>query len=375
MKLIKTLLTEGIEYVEEKYSIKTRRHETYPNLVLFKYNQLDSPMEAQIVQESRGIILDEEDNWRVISRPFDKFFNYGEAYAADIDWSTAQVQEKLDGSCIQMYFYDNKWQVGTLGVPDASTPVHDTETLFSELFWTTFQKQRLVPPPSVHAGYTFIWELMSPWNRIVVRHEEPKLCLIGLRHLHDGQEYDPACMKNYFPTVPASYNLNSFDGLFSTFEDMQPLEQEGYVVVDKSFNRVKVKHPGYVALHHLKGSFSRRRVAQIVANTGEMEEILVAFPEWSEIMHHAKNNWDELITELEADYERIKHIERQKDFALEANKTRVPSAMFSVRKGTKGKQKINSVKEYMRTMHPAKLVKLLDLKKMKIPGVFEGENQ
>jgi hypothetical protein len=28
---------------------------------------------------------------------------------------------------------------------------------------------------------------------------------------------------------------------------------EGYVIVDANFNRVKVKKPAYVAVHHLKG--------------------------------------------------------------------------------------------------------------------------
>ena len=91
----------------------------YPNLVLFKYDQVNSPMDNPVVQECRGIILDEADDWRVIARPFTKFYNYGEPNAASIDWTTARVQEKVDGSLCAFYHYKGDWHVATTGTPDA----------------------------------------------------------------------------------------------------------------------------------------------------------------------------------------------------------------------------------------------------------------
>ena len=81
----------------EEFGITPRRHGRYPNLVLLKYSQINSPMAERIVQECRGLILDEADQWRVVSAPYFKFFNYGEPHVATIDWSTARVYEKLDG--------------------------------------------------------------------------------------------------------------------------------------------------------------------------------------------------------------------------------------------------------------------------------------
>jgi len=53
----------------------------------------------------RGIILDAEDDWRVVSLPYVKFFNYGESYAdKTLDWTTAKVYEKLDGSMVTLYW-------------------------------------------------------------------------------------------------------------------------------------------------------------------------------------------------------------------------------------------------------------------------------
>ena len=65
-------------------------------LVMLKYDQLSSDFYNAIVKECRGLILDAE-TFEVVSYPFNKFFNYGEPYAADIDWSSAYVTQKLDG--------------------------------------------------------------------------------------------------------------------------------------------------------------------------------------------------------------------------------------------------------------------------------------
>ena len=99
LELQKYLQTKTLEDLESELGIKHNRHNKYPNLVLFKYDQIKSPTYPPIVKECRGIILDENDNWKVVSYPFNRFYNYGQNEAEkDIDWSTAVVQEKADGS-------------------------------------------------------------------------------------------------------------------------------------------------------------------------------------------------------------------------------------------------------------------------------------
>lgn len=65
-------------------------------LVMLKYDQLSSDFYNAIVKECRGLILDAE-TFEVVSYPFNKFFNYGEQYADEVDWRTAYVTEKIDG--------------------------------------------------------------------------------------------------------------------------------------------------------------------------------------------------------------------------------------------------------------------------------------
>ena len=124
LELQKYLQTHSLEELTEQYGIKVVQSVKYPELYLFKYSQIDSPMGEKIVQESRGIILDSSTvEWLPVSRPYDKFFNYSEGHAAEIDWSTARVYDKLDGSLVTLYWYGDKWNVATSGNPDAAGEV------------------------------------------------------------------------------------------------------------------------------------------------------------------------------------------------------------------------------------------------------------
>ena len=97
IELTKNIKEYGLDKVCQKYYLKAKRHKDYPNLVLLKYSQLDSPMSEKIVQQSRGIILDEDNNWSIVCCTFDKFFNYEEGNAANIVWEYAKIYNKLNG--------------------------------------------------------------------------------------------------------------------------------------------------------------------------------------------------------------------------------------------------------------------------------------
>jgi len=60
--------------------------------VLFKYDIFATFFLDPLVQGSRGIVvLDETNDWAVVARGFDKFFNDTEDHASTIDWNTAET--------------------------------------------------------------------------------------------------------------------------------------------------------------------------------------------------------------------------------------------------------------------------------------------
>lgn len=361
MYLLQNYLRSGgtLDELKVKFAIDATRHKTYPSLVLLKYNQIESPFAEPMVREARGLVLDEANDWNAVCVRFNKFFNYGEGHAAEIDWTSARVQEKVDGSLMTIYHYDGKWHVASSGSPDASGQVHGWDFTFAELFWKTFNEMGLKLPVAAHS-LCLSFELTSQFNRVVVPHKEAALTLIGA-HLRDvppalGNEIAVEKIIGY--PIVKSYKLSSFDDIVQSFADIDPISQEGYVVVDADLNRVKIKHPGYVALHHLKDGFGPRRIVEII-RASEKSEVLTYFPEWKEQFNDVQSRYDNLVNETQNLYDEIKDIPVQKDFALavQARKPAVPSALYQLRAG-----KIDTIKQHLADMPIQSLMKALGMK-------------
>lgn len=361
--------------------IIAKRHGQHSNLVLLKYNQIASPMEDPMVQECRGIILDEADGWRVVSRSFDKFFNYGEGHAATIDWSTAQVQEKVDGSLISVYAYKGAWHAATTGTPDGCGDVHGNDAsgmwsprpgswmpvpaTFADYFWQVLRGVYNVPifdvPPTYpwHA-FTWLFELTGPLNRVVVPHAEAKLTLLGARSTSTGSWLSlreaSLMLGGGAPPAVRSFPLQTVDDILASFATLNPLAQEGYVVCDAAFNRIKVKHPGYVALHHAKDGLSVRAFVDI-AKTGEVPEVIAAFPELKPQLEDVRARFDALVSATEADFAEHRHLAPKKDFALAVKDRPHSAALFYLYDG-----KATSAREFYASRTADQLMPLLGLK-------------
>lgn len=331
----------------QSYTIKAKRHGKYENLVLLKYG-IDAAFMNPMVRECRGIILDEARSWAVVSRAFDKFGNHGEGYVPEIDWSTARVQEKLDGSLCVLYHYDGAWHVATSGTPDASGEVHGAGGTFSEYFWRTFAAEGGTTE-GLPTNLCFAFELMGPDNRIVVVHEKPWMRLLAVRDRDTHEQHWPEQWEKLVG-IPAvrTFPLGSLDEIVASFEHISPVSQEGYVVVDGQFNRVKIKHPGYVALHHAKDGMGPKAFVQI-ARTGEVGEVVAAFPEFRPLIDAARQKYERLVASVRADYERFKHHETQKAFALDVKDLPYSAALFQMRKGV-------PVEEFFRDVAVEKLM-------------------
>jgi len=340
--------------------------------VLFKYNMIDSPLGNPLCQEARGLILDRGDNWKVISWPFRKFFNLGEGHAAPIDLATARVLEKVDGTCITLYFWEGKWRLQTLGMLDGDGDVNNVfpPTTFAELFYRVLG---LCPDCGLSAvldpklSYTF--ELATPYNRIVTRYEKERIVLLSIRDMETLNELtsDPF-MSHYHkilciaPIVELPrYHLIALTSLAEVADLAAALPQmdEGYVVVDANFNRVKVKNPSYLALLHLKESSSSsvKALVQLVL-TNEGSEFLAYFPEFQEQYDRISAAVDSLKGRLQEVWEATKHIEVQKDFALAVMASKVPftGVLFNLRKGA-----IKTVSEGLARTEPKHIVEALKL--------------
>ena len=331
-------------------------------------------MSAPEMQDCRGIVL-EKGTWNVMSLAFRKFFNHGESNASKIDWSSAQVLEKLDGTMIQVYWDWNAktWFAATTGTANGEGEVNNKEkTTFNMLFWDTLKNKYGVTPERFSAGYISVFELTTPYNIVVKPHAESSATMVTMRIVETLEEVafsavEDTAKKLGIPSVKVfDLNTTNVGGLIKTFETM-PWSEEGYVVCDHTFSRVKIKNPAYVAVYHLKGKTAEHNIMTIV-KANEIEEFMTTFPERKDELLRLKANYDELVAKLNVTWETLK-TKKPKNIDKKEQK-RYAMEVFSVcesedLKGFTGlyfmlaQYKVNSVEEFMVNYDDKILYKLL----------------
>lgn len=270
------------------------------DMVMFKYSQISSDFNLEICKEARGLIL-QKGSWKVLRYAFYKFFNYEEPFATKIDWDNCEATLKIDGSLISV-FYHNGWRVATNGCISADLAELNEEMNFRQLFNiaainSNFDFDKLDP----HYCYTF--ELVSPFNKVVIQYNEPKLYHISTRDMRNlkEEEVDIGVEK------PKAYKLDSkedYEELVKAFDK----NKEGIVIKDLNGNRVKMKTESYFLLHKIRSKAEVHNNLVEVILKNEQSELLSYFPEYKE-----------KITEIESKIESIKFIfEEAIDFAKEA---------------------------------------------------------
>jgi hypothetical protein len=280
LNIVKEIESLGLDAVVAKYSLvcKDAGHK-----ILLKYHQIDSAFARAVpaVRECRGLIL-EKSTMRPMSYPFYRFFNLGEGCADQLDYSTARVYKKEDGSLIGLYWdwVLGEWAVQTSGTADALTPVGDNTTLtFRELFLTTLGMDLT----GFNKDLCYVFELCTPYNVVVTPHTVGYVKVLTIRNMttlfelsHDAVAVE--CNRLGLTQVE-SYQFD-IHNIVAIAKEL-PAVEEGYVVCDAAFNRIKIKNPGYVALHHLKGSLSKAELFEVIFK-GEESEIIALMPNFTE---------------------------------------------------------------------------------------------
>lgn len=357
-------IRNNIKTVLENTGVAYKAHSVYPNLIHFCYSQIESPASNRIVQESRGLILDAGANWKAVAYPFLRFGNYGESWATPIDWTTARAMEKVDGSLMVLWHYDGAWHVSTKGNPEASGMVGDYGFSYRDYFWQLW-KEGGYDTGRLNPDYTYMLELVSPYNRVVCTYEAG-LVLLGARNRETGLEALPETMGTGIP-VAKTYPLRTVEEIIEAANRLNPIENEGFVVVDGAFNRVKIKSPAYVAIHHARDGFGIKRIVELI-RLGEQSEVLAYFPELRSVYDAVEERIDGMVRELEGIWEQTRGIESQKEFAMAVKGHVFSGVLFAMWFG-----KIENVRTGVLKMHTDNLISVLKLREIGSKMVLEGD--
>ena len=269
-------------------------------LILFNYSQLDSDFFNPIVKECRGLILD-KNTYRVVCRAMDKFMNAEEG-ASDlnkINWSDFQIQTKIDGSLIRLYHYNGEWHVSTSGTIDAfNAPLNaGGYKTFGDLFAAALWKY--INPECFYEmldpTHTYWFELTSPYNRVVIPYDEIELTFLGWRANYAPYKEKWPSQSVVAEYIPIAKKLprQSYQSL-RALADSLPWNEEGFVICDNNFHRVKVKSPAWISAHYLRnnGIQSDRRLIDVILH-GEQEELLTYAPEYTDRLHELQAMMEE----------------------------------------------------------------------------------
>lgn len=335
MQVIEFIKQNGLEALTEQFAISVKKVD---DLLVLNYNQIDSPKTDPIVMECRSLIL-EAGTLKVVSRSFDRFFNYGEALNVmpDIDWNKAVAYEKVDGSLIKIYCHKGHWYISTKGTAYAESDCMGYGVTFQELVWKALGVKNDYEfqgkcKTFLWEGFTYMFELTSVENRVVKRYEGYKLHYLACRGNHSGDyiksEKDQALM--FGAHEIKEYRFDSPEECLRTARELKDLD-EGYVVYMDGVPVAKIKSPAYVAVHHIRGEgLNPKRVMQLVLS-GEQHEYLNYFPEDEVVIMPYVEAYLELTDSIGDVYDEIKGITEQKEFAVSAQKYPFKAALFQAR--------------------------------------------
>ena len=248
----------------------------------------------------------------MIARPFPKFHNVGEHANPALDPIPLHLPfkafDKHDGSLII---------VGRdpLGGVSVTTRGSFTST-------QAIAAHALLANEDVPEGKTWLFELVAPWNQVVLPYDEERLILLAAIDNATGLDDD-----DEFARLAATYpHVTPLD--FATLEDVCAVDRdgiEGFVVRFDNGFRVKSKVGWYIALHKIVSGISTTATWEALAE-GTFDAYVAQVPdEFHPWLHSIAAGMtaehERLCAEIATARSAIADLPTRKDYALAAKET------------------------------------------------------
>jgi len=288
----------------ETHRIRSNTHPSLP-IVVLNYDNVQSSRNDPLVCECRGLIL-EVNSWKIVGRGMVRFFNMEQQERRALDSTSLEenvesksdhfndfsLEVKEDGTYIHLFCYEGEWMIATrnnfcedklnssaravseflkqAGVDDKVIP-----QTYSDLFIEAcggFSMNDLARYAQLDPSFTYCIEMCSPLNQIIQWYENPTLFLLTVVDNQTGHELsisevDSICLKirrkkqlkswkrpkrfeNFSNVEQANQFLKKY--VHEQGEQEKRLKIEGFIMRDKTNQRLKLKNPFYLLIHKLK---------------------------------------------------------------------------------------------------------------------------
>lgn len=249
------------EHIKDCAYIGSFTHKNNATVICYVYN--DENSFANIWErECRGITFREDGT--VAIRTLHKFHNLNERESyryENLDFSrVVSIDNKLDGSMIATGTLDYKTVVAKSKKSfDSDVAIKAQEFIDGNSEYTRFCMDMALK------NLTPTFEYTSSVNRIVVRYEKEELTLLQIRDNVTGEYLDIHELSNGYDITCVN---NAFDKNTSIKDVIRSLENasdiEGVIVNFDSGDKVKIKTPWYLNLHHSVTFVRYRDIARLV---------------------------------------------------------------------------------------------------------------
>lgn len=223
-----------------------------------------------LLLQCRGLVTNSEGE--IIARPFKKFFNYEEYLSVSCETipnELFEVYEKMDGSLGILFHYKGSWILATRGSFTSEQAIKGYQILIDN-----YDVTELVE------GYTYLFEIIYPENRIVVSYDKEMLVLLGCIETSTGEESDYKTLSwcQYFCGFPL---VKKYDGIsdYTLIKNLISDNREGVVIRFKSGFRMKIKGEEYCRLHRILTNISNRSIWEYLSENKPLDDIIEKVPD------------------------------------------------------------------------------------------------
>jgi T4 RnlA family RNA ligase len=246
---------------------------------------------------ARGLVLNSKG--KVVARPFGKFFNASEV-PGQIPDLPFEVYEKMDGS-LGIFFWYSSDDTQKLEPVFASRGSFTSEQAVKG--WELLKK---LPYHSLAYGYTHMFEIIYPENRIVVDYGKKEgLVLLGVIHTNSGRELPYRDIEDH---LGSSFEMVKCYNITENWNHLVTLNEpnrEGFVIRFSNGYRVKVKFEEYVRLHRIITQVSTIDIWERLKNNEPLDKLIEKVPD-------EFHTWvKETVRDLVVRYENIERDYRQ----------------------------------------------------------------
>ena len=249
--------------------------QSHPSLPLYIWNysrtcQYESKWD-DITLNCRALVTDHDGN--IVARGFKKFFNIEEHKEEDIPNEPFEVFEKLDGSLILAFQYNNQWVISSKG-----SFTSDQAIAAEKLFYELQYHEKLDNEECTH-----LFEYISDTNRIVVKYDKDRLVLLGMIENRTGNEIiiQPLASDLFQNLTPIDV-VKKYDGIndYKTLREVfNGDNREGFVVRFQSGFRIKLKYEEYIRLHRIITNISSYDIWEYLKDNKDIESLLQNVPD------------------------------------------------------------------------------------------------